>query len=94
MTKLPTATPAQSDEVRAAIDKTETFSDALDQVFKKVAVAELLLMAALSHYDATSAMSNDRLHEFVKGITNDLLNAKRSLMSLKVQSKSKPSQVR
>lgn len=89
MTKLPVVTPLQKDEVHAAIAKTNTFADALDQVFKKTVVAECLLMAALSHYDDATGLTSERLDAYVKAITNDLLNAKRTLMTLKVQSKSK-----
>ena len=81
--------PANTEEVQQAIEKTTTFSDALDQVFKKTVVAECLLMAALSHYDDATGLTSERLDAYVKAITNDLLNAKRSLMTLKVQSKSK-----
>ena len=89
MTKLPVVTPLQKDDVHAAIAKTNTFADALDQVFKKTVVAECLLMAALSHYDDATGLTSERLDAYVKAITNDLLNAKRTLMTLKVQSKSK-----
>ena len=94
MTKLPAVTQRQQDEVHKAIDRTNTFADALDQVFRKVVVAECLLMAALSHYDATSGVPSDKLQEFTRAITNDLLSAKRLLMALKVAAKPKPGQVR
>ena len=61
MTKLPVVTPLQKDEVHAAIAKTNTFADALDQVFKKTVVAECLLMAALSHYDDATGLTSERL---------------------------------
>ena len=81
--------PAKSEEVQQALEKTTTFSDALDQVFKKIVVAECLLMAALSHYDANTDVPSDRLQEWIKALSNDLLNAKRNLMSLKVAGKTK-----
>ena len=64
-------------------------SDALDQVFKKVVVAECLLMAALSHYDATADVPSDRLNEWIGKLSIELLNAKRSLMALKLAGKHK-----
>ena len=89
MKKLAPALARQPDteEVKHALDKTQTFADALDQVFKKIAVAELLYMAALSHYDAASGVASDKLRDFTTGLTNDLLSAKCTLMALKVASK-------
>ena len=81
----------EPDEVKQALNKTQNFADALDQVFKKIAVAELLLMAALSHYDAQSGVPGDKLRDYTNSITNDLLSAKRMVMALKVASNKKPS---
>ena len=68
MKKLPAPQEpkTEKEEVTQALEKTNTFADALDQVFKKIAVAELLLMAALSHYDATSSVPSDKLQEFTR----------------------------
>ena len=60
-------------------------------MFKKVVVAECLLMAALSHYDANTDIASDKLNGWIAKLSDDLLNAKRTLMALKVAS-AKPRQ--
>ena len=89
MKKPSTAKDVHTEEVKQALDKTDSFAAALDQVFKKIAVAELLLMAAMSHYDGRNSLSPDRLREWNNGITSDLLSAKRKVMDLKIVAKSK-----
>ena len=76
MTALVKIAKSESTEVAEALDKTRNFADALDQVFKKAAVTELLLMAALSHYDQSNAVPVDKLSDCTRAITHHLLEAK------------------
>ena len=88
MAKQPIATDPNRAEIQAALEKIKTWNDGLDQVFKKLVVAEALLMHALSNYDAQLGISEPQLHDLLGQVGVHLLNAKKALAIIKVRAKS------